>query len=49
MLAREQEREKQGGRRERGRLKGKVAEIERLRSTFLCKLTGLDAQLTGLF
>lgn len=24
-------------------------EIERLRSTFLCKLTGLDAQLTGLF
>lgn len=30
-------------------LRGRRGEIERLRSTFLCKLTGLDAQLTGLF
>lgn len=32
-----------------GDLGGRRVEIERLHSTFLCKLTGLDAQLTGLF
>lgn len=32
-----------------GDLGGRRGTIERLRSTFLCKLTGLDAQLTGLF
>lgn len=36
-------------RRMRERFKGKGVEIEILRSTFLCELTGLDAQLTGLF
>lgn len=49
MLAREGESGRNRGEEERGRLEGKVAEIERLRSTFLCELTGLDAQLTGLF
>lgn len=44
------ERERETGERKREGDRGeRRGEIERLRSTFLCKLTGLDAQLTGLF
>lgn len=42
-------REEQGVEEREGDLRGRRGKIERLRSTFLCKLTGLDAQLTGLF
>ena len=38
-----------GERKREGDAGGRRGKIERLRSTFLCKLTGLDAQLTGLF
>lgn len=42
--------QRQGLERKReGDVGGRRGKIERLRSTFLCKLTGLDAQLTGLF